>query len=235
MHWEKKANGREVTSTPGLQTGWTKRAPVYLEFFGSGHSLVIFSTIFWTVNRKELEKADATLSRERRYGLPDSRERLEGKAIRGDGPGGGATTESIGEGLLDHGTGPGGSKRGSLGFGPSKSRETQITASLEPDETFFMGNLPREAILRVIDNHLPRIRYCYERALQIEPGLRGKIVSNFIIGSDGRVSRSVIRKSTLRNQDVEECVRQTIESLSFPTPSGGVVEVIFPFLFRVAG
>ena len=63
--------------------------------------------------------------------------------------------------------------------------------------------------------------------------LFGKIVIHFIIAETGVVSKSVIKKTTMDNKIVEDCIVQRIKNIRFPQPEdGGVVKVNFPLIFN---
>ncbi len=169
-----------------------------------------------------------------RYGLPGERELRSGKGLQGSGTGGGGRTESIGQGLGTKGKGGGAKGTGLADFGTGRS-DTLVSASIDEEEVFIMGNIPKEVIAKIIEDHMGAIRYCYQRQLQVQPNLRGKITANFVIGLEGRVTSTQVKKSTMGSPPVEGCVLDVIRRLIFPKPGGGVVEVSYPFNFRVAG
>ena len=84
----------------------------------------------------------------------------------------------------------------------------------------------------VIRRHLQSIRYCYQRELQREPSLAGKITVRFVIANDGSVSNVSTKSSTLGNAEVEGCINNRFYKMDFPKPKGnGIVFVSYPFLF----
>jgi TonB family protein len=92
------------------------------------------------------------------------------------------------------------------------------------------GNLSREEIEGVIRANLGQIKACYERSLQTNPNLKGRIMTSFEIAANGKVSRSEIANSTLNHQPTEQCVAQSIRRWQFPIPrGGGNVRVTYPF------
>ncbi|MEY3903399.1 MAG: hypothetical protein RL189_2705 [Pseudomonadota bacterium] len=92
------------------------------------------------------------------------------------------------------------------------------------------GHLSREEVEGVIRSNLPQIKACYERSLQTNPNLKGRIMTSFEIGANGRVSRSEIANSTLNHPPTEQCVAQSIKQWQFPMPrGGGNVRVNYPF------
>lgn len=94
------------------------------------------------------------------------------------------------------------------------------------------GNLTKEEVEGVIRSHLPAIKACYERSLKINPNIKGRVLTSFEIGVNGKVNRSEIANSTLNNPATEQCVAQVIKQWQFPVPRGkGVVRVTYPFTF----
>ncbi|MBN1781435.1 TonB family protein [bacterium] len=63
-----------------------------------------------------------------------------------------------------------------------------------------------DAIREVLLNHVPAIRYCYDRELKRDPELKGKISVRITVSADGNVTDAVILTSTLNNERVERCV-----------------------------
>ena len=63
------------------------------------------------------------------------------------------------------------------------------------------------------------------------PGITADDVVNFRIDGSGNVTSARIEpgKSTLRNADVESCVKRQIQGLKFPAKGGAVVN--YPFIF----
>lgn len=101
------------------------------------------------------------------------------------------------------------------------------------EETVVKGGLSREIIAEVIRSHLGQIRYCYERQLSATPDLYGKVLIQFTITADGRVSGQGIQNSTMKNAMVEGCMLRRLAGWKFPSPEGGTsVRVTYPFLFK---
>lgn len=136
-----------------------------------------------------------------------------GVSVNTIGKGGGKSTEGLG--TLS------GGKVGSGGVG------------LIEDESEITGGLDREVIAEYIKTQLGQILYCYERQLSAKPNLFGKVAVKFEIGPTGAVSTSKIGDTTLKDNTVEGCILNKINSWKFPTPKGGTrVMVTYPFLFK---
>lgn len=155
------------------------------------------------------------------------------RGLKGEGLGGGGTARVGIGGLGTKGRGTGKTGYGNADVGTKG--ESAVTAVIEEGETYVMGSLDRQAILKVIVDNLGAIQYCYERQLTQQPNLGGKIVVNFVIEGSGRVTSSSVIQSNMGSKVVEDCVAARIRRLIFPKPPYGVVEVKFPFVFRSAG
>lgn len=83
----------------------------------------------------------------------------------------------------------------------------------------------------------PLAKKCYVDALGKTPDIRGKIVLWFVIVGDAKVggiveSVDVLNKSTLRDPEVIECIRESFLGVTFPPPkNGGYVTVEYPIVF----
>jgi hypothetical protein len=108
------------------------------------------------------------------------------------------------------------------------------TADLtDPDSQIIaIGSLDRAQIDAVVKRNMAQIRYCYQRELNKNPALSGKVNVKFVIAKDGSVSQAVTKSSTLGNPVVESCINSRILRFAFPEPKGGgIVIVSYPFLF----
>lgn len=152
-----------------------------------------------------------------------------GLGSRGTGAGGGGTGLGIGGLGGGHGRGSGG--KGNIDLGGRGKGTTRVV----PGKTIIQGSLSREEIGRVIRAHLNRFKYCYEKQLNANPNLSGKISVYFTIAPNGAVAQASVRETSMNDRNVEECVLTVMRSLKFPQPrGGGVVVVTYPFVFNSA-
>jgi len=68
-----------------------------------------------------------------------------------------------------------------------------------------------------------------------KPNLHGKVVVQFIIEMNGSVSSCDTKNSTMDDSTVESCINRRIRTWTFPKPSGGIVQVEYPFIFASTG
>lgn len=155
-----------------------------------------------------------------------------GLGSRGTGPGGGGTGLGLG-GLGTKGGGRGRGGHGSIDLGGKGKSTTRII----PGKTTVVGGLSKEVIGQVIRRHSNEIKYCYERELQKDPNLQGKVAVMFTIDGSGSVSDASVTEDTVGSSGaVSKCMTQRIRRWRFPEPKGGgQVIVTYPWVFRAAG
>ncbi len=92
------------------------------------------------------------------------------------------------------------------------------------------GALSVDAIRRLARRHQGHLRRCYERGLQLNPELWGRLLVRFMIAPTGRVQTVEIRENTVGNA-VASCFVARIRRWRFPPPEGGgMVVVTYPFV-----
>jgi hypothetical protein len=100
-------------------------------------------------------------------------------------------------------------------------------------EALDRGGLDRDLIDAVIRRRQDRVRLCYERQLNFNPKLSGKVAVRFVIGADGGVVSSKILEDTMKNATVASCILGEVKNWTFPKPKGGAnVSVDYPFVFE---
>ncbi len=117
------------------------------------------------------------------------------------------------------------------------ARKLSLMINFNSDKTVnaseIMGAIDRAVIDGHIRKNLAKIYWCYEKELNKNPALAGKIVINFVISSTGNVSLSKLERSTMNAPAVESCVADQIKKIKFPEPKGGgIVVVNYPFIFK---
>ena len=159
-----------------------------------------------------------------------------GLGVSGVGRGGGGSgSGKIGLGTLGTiGRGGGGGSGVGYGRGVGRLRGRRIRAPrISVGQAVVMGSLSKEIIRRIIRRHLNQVRYCYQKELQANPRLAGRVVVKFTIDPSGKVVAVKVQSSTLNNKKVEQCVARAVKNWLFPKPTGGgVVVVSYPFNFK---
>ncbi|PIU00030.1 MAG: hypothetical protein COT74_06675 [Bdellovibrionales bacterium CG10_big_fil_rev_8_21_14_0_10_45_34] len=142
---------------------------------------------------------------------------------------GGSGTATVGiAGVNTKGRGGGVTGYGDGGLGGIKGTKIIPGGS----EEAFTGTIDKEAIRRVILQNLRQIKSCYERALNRNPSLFGKVVIRWTIVERGRVGSANVDTSSLNNSEVETCIVNKFRTWRFPDPPPGQeAEVVYPFVF----
>ncbi len=159
---------------------------------------------------------------------------------RGYMPGNGLIAGSAGEGSRAQGAGGYGTKGsggGRAGYGKIPFVGGTSTVSLPmDDEASVEGGLDRDQIIAVINRNKGQIIYCYEKGLQAQPSIGGRVAVSFVIGAAGRITQANVAESSLGSNMVENCMLQRMKTWQFPRPVGKVnVDVLYPFeLMRVS-
>jgi len=97
------------------------------------------------------------------------------------------------------------------------------------------GGMSREAVKKVIDQHLDEISYCYETALIANPSIMGKVIFEWKILTSGKVGMVSIKSSSINSNEIHACIKAAIQTWQFPAPKGSEVIVSYPFVFDIVG
>ena len=152
-----------------------------------------------------------------------------GLGIAGAGRGGGGLSES------SIGIGHAGTMGTGYGYG-RRSGAANPELRMAAGQLSVNGSLDGAVIRRVIRQHQPEMRYCYEKQLRVSPGLAGRLTLALTIGANGAVTTARAESSTLGETAVGSCVTGYAKRWVFPEPrGGGVVVVRYPFVFECVG
>jgi hypothetical protein len=151
-----------------------------------------------------------------------------GMGMRGTGRGGGGDGLGRVHGVGGIDTGSGRGQGASLGRRGQVERRARVQMSA-PQSNGFCS---REMIERVVRRHQRGIRFCYERELQSDPELSGRVTANWTIGLDGSVVNASITENSMGNRNVESCMVAELRRMRFDQPDGGQCIISFPFSFR---
>ena len=163
---------------------------------------------------------------------------MGGLGLKGTGSGGGGVAaEPMGLDRVEKKSkakpkiGVSGYGRGMTKIGERSARPPKIVTG----KPMVSGSLDKEIIRRVVRKHRNQVRYCYERELQKNPKLAGRVTVRFRIVASGNVSHAEITSSTLDNQSVERCLVNRHRRWRFPeVRGGGIVTVNYPYVFGAA-
>ncbi len=114
------------------------------------------------------------------------------------------------------------------------SSKTGIFTAGIPSETVVLGSMDPDVIRRILREHIPQFRYCYQKELDRNAAkkVQGTIRLLFTIGASGHVARAGVDGRTRLPKDVKRCVVGVLNGIQFPRPlGGGTVDVKQPFNF----
>lgn len=93
--------------------------------------------------------------------------------------------------------------------------------------------IDREAVRGVFKSHLSEFKKCYEAEYSKNKSLNGKVVLFLEITDESVVKTAKIKSTTLKNENVENCLIDKVKTFVFPAATKGTVaEVTYPFVFR---
>ncbi len=86
-------------------------------------------------------------------------------------------------------------------------------------------------IVAVVSAQADQYRYCYERSLQDDASLKGKVILQWKVGLTGEVVSASITSTTMNDARVEECMVAVAKKMRFDPPSAGICIINYPFVF----
>ncbi|MDD4972976.1 MAG: AgmX/PglI C-terminal domain-containing protein [Bacteriovorax sp.] len=119
----------------------------------------------------------------------------------------------------------------SKGFDGLATKGSVMVAGV-PVEKIAVSTIDPDAIRRLLRDHIPQFRYCYQKELDVDKnpeGFQGVMNFRFFIASQGRVNRSEITSEEITSDKVRDCMKNVLHGIQFPAPHGGrTVEVNQP-------
>lgn len=118
----------------------------------------------------------------------------------------------------------------SKGFDGLAEKGSVMVAGV-PVEKIAVSTIDPDAIRRLLREHIPQFRYCYQKELDAtqNEGLQGRMVFRFVIGGTGHVQRSEVLSEEITSDKVRDCIKNVLQGIRFPSPAGGkTVEVSQP-------
>lgn len=170
---------------------------------------------------------------------PTKSKRGYGLALPGVGPAV-ASTFGIGSTSVDVGIGRAGLRNAGEFKGGGYGREGKIGGAVlgpvKPGQLAAgrtsTGVVDKDAVAKVIAQHLGEVQRCYEASLLTEGSDGGRLAVEWTIGLSGSVAQVRVLSSSLKQVSVPQCVLRALRSWTFPKPRGGVVLISYPFVFQ---
>ena len=114
--------------------------------------------------------------------------------------------------------------------GESTEDESSMRGKLSHGKVAAKGAYDEQDIVDVVKDDLADLRSCYEKGLERDPTLAGRVDVQFVIGPTGRVPVSVVSNTTLSDRNVANCIAKAVKRFKFAKPrGGGSVVVTYPF------
>jgi len=85
-------------------------------------------------------------------------------------------------------------------------------------------------VTRVVEDQLPAVKRCYERAVQTGGSPSGKAIVNLSIGTDGKVASVRVDAPDYQDSELPACVSSAARRWTFP-PGQQARSVSYPFVF----
>lgn len=179
-------------------------------------------------------------------GLSQSKSRSQGYGFDSTRAAGGSNRGMLGKGLIQAGIGSGESMQGYGGYGTQGKGSGQAGYGVMgmagrsggyylplSDEATIEGGLDPDQVQAVIERNYGQMVYCFEKGIQSQPNLKGRVAVKFLISSSGSVSVANVAQTSLGSSKVESCILSKLRAMKFPRPKGNVaVNVLYPFAFR---
>ncbi len=121
------------------------------------------------------------------------------------------------------------------GPGPTEKKVKGKATVGAGDETGGTGILDSAKVTKTVRSKMSALQNCYEKALNKNPTLEGKISVKFTIGTSGRVTSANASSDSLGDASVTTCVLDKFKGFVFDKPEGGSVEYVFPIVFKPGG
>ena len=112
--------------------------------------------------------------------------------------------------------------------------EKRVRGVVKSEAPGVDGPLDPSLVSKEVRTRIGAIKACYERALKRRAGLSGRVKVRWTITSAGMVTNVEIDEDTVGDAEVSSCMKGLVGRWRFPAPSGGSVEVFYPFIFEPA-
>ena len=153
-----------------------------------------------------------------------------GLGFSGSGTGGGGSGgmgRIQGMGSIDTGGGLG--VKSGLG-----AKKAATRASMKFGALSMTGFCKKSAVKSVVRRRAAAIRACYERRLQANPKLGGKVGLRWTVQVDGKVAGAALTSTELTDSGVRKCVERVVRRMRFPKPEAGICVVRQDMTFSVS-
>ena len=95
------------------------------------------------------------------------------------------------------------------------------------------GSVDASQIAAVMHGHSAQLRYVYERRLQFNPSLAGRLVLTVFVDKDGKPTQVTVSDSTMYDRDLETGLDHAVRGFRFP--AGAPFSFRYPLVFSGSG
>lgn len=117
-------------------------------------------------------------------------------------------------------------------FAPPPPPGPSGSAARAPDSVQVLGSIPVEVVQRVVQQHAPKFRTCYEEGVKRDKALEGIVRIRFVIEADGKVGQAEDVGSKMPDAKVTTCIIEGFKTLQFPKPEKGTAVVVYPIFLK---
>ncbi|MCI0570558.1 MAG: AgmX/PglI C-terminal domain-containing protein [Myxococcaceae bacterium] len=137
--------------------------------------------------------------------------------------------EGLGEELLEYGQGTDRARTTGTRPGAPGPRVARRTTGSQPpggrlaasgEDGLETGAFDQGAIQAVVASRQTSLYPCLKAAAQAHPDVGGRVPIEFVIGSDGRVSRVWVDRNELKQGELEGCLLKELQKWPFPAQAG---------------
>ena len=120
-------------------------------------------------------------------------------------------------------------KRALPNTGPASVKRVVVLDAGDSKES--EPTLSKESVAAMINAHAEEVSTCYDGALEIWPGLKGRFAPRVVVWFDGSVALVRTQDNSLDNPALECCINSAVRNWRFgPPEDGNIVIVTLPFL-----
>ncbi len=125
-------------------------------------------------------------------------------------------------------------KESSGKVGVAAKKERAVVAKTTVEAPQVDGAVDSNSISQLVRRNQAAVRRCYERELNANPNLRGRVAVTIVINEQGRVQMADVTADTVGNAAVRSCIIGVVNRWRFPSPEGGPASITIPFVFSAS-
>lgn len=122
---------------------------------------------------------------------------------------------------------------GLIAFGPQNAAASNILGDIGSKDIGGSGSINPSMIAKTLAQYVGAFQYCYNKALQGNPRLKGELKVRFTILLSGMTDKNSVSflGPASRDTNLTSCIFRVFSRIKFPSPKGGEVTVNYPMNF----